>query len=569
MRKTLNINLGGLAFIIDENAFELLHTYLEALKRKFNNATEREEILNDIETRIAEMLNQKLASRKEVVGLEDVQFVTEAMGKPEDIAGEDAEEEIPSQPTTGTSNQSGTQTVHKKLFRDPDDAKIGGVISGLCHYFGISDPVWMRIAAIILVFLTSGTVILLYLLLLIVVPKASTAAEKLQMKGEPININTIEKEIKDAATRATESVHKLVNDQNFFEKVWEVFLAVIRTFGRVFGLFIIGISMLCLFALSISFFVLYAMNSSDFSEATRMLVDSHTTLVIFSIGFLLFFGAPLVALIYLGLKLMLGERSRVKWLKTALLILWLAGLVLLGTTAYKIGANFKMEGSKNETIALMQPAKGNLYVQIASFSGKKANADNDDEDDYHDINIDLDGIFVNGINLKDLQRIPVGRPKLEIVPSENDSFYIQELITSQGRNKMDAQKNAEMVNYTFSQTDSILSLSPQLYLEKGNKYRAQRIKIKLAIPEGKSLRFADNIDAWAVTAKGVSSYDDKDFNNTLWIVKKGQLKCLNEQKQEDDKQDVENQEEHEKPAHKKEHKKDKDEEKDKDNNEDF
>jgi hypothetical protein len=335
----------------------------------------------------------------------------------------------------------------------------------------------------------------------------------------------------------------------------------------VFGLLIIGISMLCLFSLTISFFVLYTMNGSGFSEATHMLVDSHTTLVLFSIGFLLFFGAPLIALIYLGLKLMLGERSRVKWLKSALLILWFAGLVLLVTTAYKIGTNFKMEGSNTETIALMQPAKGGLYVQIANSSGKKAYTDNEDEDEYHDINIDYNGIFVNGINLKDLQRIPVGRPKLEILPSENDSFYIQELITSQGRNKMDAEKNTEMVSYNFSQTDSILNLSPQLYLEKGNKYRAQRIKLKLAIPEGKTLRFADNIDTWYVTAKGVSPYDEKNFANTVWTVEKGQLKCLNAQPQTDDKQDAGNQEEHERPADKKEHKKDKDE--DTDNTQDF
>ena len=171
MRKTLNINLGGLAFIIDENAFELLHNYLEALKRKFNNEAERAEIMNDIEARIAEMLNQRLEKSKEVIGVEDVQFVTDAMGKPEDIAGEETEE---GGATTTGSTQSATTTssaatapVKKRLFRDPDDAKVGGVISGLCHYFGIADPVWMRIAALILIFFTSGTILLVYILLLV------------------------------------------------------------------------------------------------------------------------------------------------------------------------------------------------------------------------------------------------------------------------------------------------------------------------------------------------------------------------------------------------------------------
>ena len=223
MRKTLNINLGGIAFIIDENAFEFLHNYLEALKRKFNNEAERTEIINDIESRIAEMLNERLQSRKEVIAIEDVQFVTDAMGRPEDIAGEE-----PAETGNGASQNSASATttssaasapVKKRLFRDPDDAKIGGVISGLCHYFGIADPTWMRIAALVFIYFTAGTIILIYFLLLIIVPKAQTAAEKLQMKGEPININTIEKEIKEAASKAGESVNEFMHDQNIIELI--------------------------------------------------------------------------------------------------------------------------------------------------------------------------------------------------------------------------------------------------------------------------------------------------------------------------------------------------------------
>jgi len=202
MRKTLNINLGGMAFIIDENAFELLHNYLEALKRKFSNEAEREEILHDIEARIGEMLNQKLADRKEVVSVTEVQAVMEAMGKPEDIAGEESEPAaVGSSSQQPNTNTVFTAPVKKRLYRDADDAKVAGVIAGLCHYFGISDPVWVRVAAIVLIPLTSGSVILLYLLLMIIVPKAVSSAEKLEMKGEPININTIEKKIKNTMNR--------------------------------------------------------------------------------------------------------------------------------------------------------------------------------------------------------------------------------------------------------------------------------------------------------------------------------------------------------------------------------
>ena len=124
----------------------------------------------------------------------------------------------------------------RRHFRDPDDAKIGGVISGLCHYFGISDPVWIRIAAIALLFLSFFSITFLYLLLLVIIPKANTAAEKLQMKGEPVNINTIEKEIKEAAGRATDSVHRMLNEQNVFERLWGIVVSILTVLAKLFAI---------------------------------------------------------------------------------------------------------------------------------------------------------------------------------------------------------------------------------------------------------------------------------------------------------------------------------------------
>ena len=129
MKKTYNINIAGQAFIIDEEAFETLNQYLEALKKKFSNQQERDEILSDIESRIAEMLNQKLNDRKEVVGLADVNEIISTMGKPEDIVGEGADSSNSSTENNQTTFTAGNATEPKKrLFRDPDDAKIGGVI---------------------------------------------------------------------------------------------------------------------------------------------------------------------------------------------------------------------------------------------------------------------------------------------------------------------------------------------------------------------------------------------------------------------------------------------------------
>ncbi len=516
-----------MAFIIDENAFELLHNYLEALKRKFSNETERDEIMNDIEARIGELLNQKIADRKEVVSVAEVQSVMDAMGKPEDIAGEETSESAAvgsssEQPNANTSFN--TASVKKRLFRDADDAKVAGVIAGLCHYFGINDPVWMRIAAIVLIPLTSGSIILLYLLLMIIVPKALSSAEKLQMKGEPININTIEKEIKDAATRTGESVHKFIHEETFFEKLGGIVMAVIKAFLKVFVVLALFISVICLIAVFIGFVTFYFLGTSQLNDATRMVVEGSHTLTYFSFGFLLFLGVPLVAIIVAGLRVFLGNGSHTKWLKWVLLGAWVIGIFLLTITGVKTIRNFKDSGSKKEQVVLMQPANGTLLVQLTDSTGKKVNKT--DEEEIESFNVNEEGVVVNGVNLKDMERIPVAKPDLEIMPSENDSFYMQEIISAQGRNKADANKNAEATTYSFNQTDTILNLNPRLYIGKNGKYRAQSMKIRIAIPEGKKIRFADNIDLWHAIVKGDNNFDDTYFANTTWTVEGGKVKCL-------------------------------------------
>ena len=528
MRKTLNINLGGIAFIIDENAFEILHNYLEALKRKFNNEAERAEIMNDIESRIAELLNQRLDKSKEVIGLEDVQFVTDAMGKPEDIAGDENEETgntTTTQSTTSATSSVTGEPVKKRLFRDPDDTKVGGVISGLCHYFGINDPVWMRIAALILIFPTSGIIILVYFLLVVIVPKAQTAAEKLQMKGEPVNINTIEKEIKEAASRAGESVHTFVKEQNIFERLWDAVLSMGRVLLKIFGIVIIMTAMSLLIAVAGCFVAFYVMGSTQYNAASHMLVDSGSLIRMFGFGALLFLGTPLLAFIYLGLKILLGQRSRMRWLKVVLLVGWLIGLTLLFISGARMGTNFRTTATQTKDAILMQPKNGTLYVQLTDSNGRKLTKEWEDYS-HSSFNIFPGEIIINGADFNDMDRIPLGKPGLQLMASENDSFYVQEVLTAHGRNKNEALANSEMIVYSYSQTDSVLNLPLDYYIAKTSKWRIQQLKIRIAIPKGKQIKFADNIDLWPATVKGDANYDDTYFNNTTWTVEDGKVKCI-------------------------------------------
>ena len=189
MNKTVNINLGGMFFHIDEDAYQKMTRYFDAIKRSLCNSSGHDEIIKDIEMRVSELLNEKQISDKHVIGLKDVDEVIAVMGQPEDYIIEDD--------TTASSTYNNTDNRRtKKLYRDKEKGMIGGVSSGLGYYFGI-DAVWIRIVLILLVFAGFGTGILAYIILWIVTPEAITTSEKLEMTGEPVTISNIEKKVRE------------------------------------------------------------------------------------------------------------------------------------------------------------------------------------------------------------------------------------------------------------------------------------------------------------------------------------------------------------------------------------
>jgi phage shock protein PspC (stress-responsive transcriptional regulator) len=203
MNKTININLGGIFFHIDEVAYQKLKRYLDAIRRSLSDDPQgRDEIINDIELRIGELLSDRITNERQVINENDIEEITKIMGKPEDYLVD--EEIFDDEPKPRKS------TTSKKLFRDGDDKFLGGVCSGLAHYVGI-DVIWMRIIWLVLLF-GFGIGFLLYPLLWILIPQAETTAEKLQMKGEPVNIDNIERKIREEFSNVTSKVKDGVND---------------------------------------------------------------------------------------------------------------------------------------------------------------------------------------------------------------------------------------------------------------------------------------------------------------------------------------------------------------------
>jgi len=192
MKITVSINLGGYSFNIDEDAYSELKHYLKNLELHFAGEESSSEILSDIETRMAELFRIKINSYKQVINIEDVRQAISILGTPEDIS----DKEGPS------SRDKFASPGYHRMYRDTDHRIIGGVCSGMAAYWDI-DPVIVRIIFVALA-LGGGLGVLVYLILYIVIPEAKTTAQKIEMKGNPVNIHNI----KDSVKKEFDSVRK-------------------------------------------------------------------------------------------------------------------------------------------------------------------------------------------------------------------------------------------------------------------------------------------------------------------------------------------------------------------------
>ena len=195
MKKNITINLFGALYNIDEDAYELLVRYQEDMKRYFAKQEDGEEIADDIEHRVAELMAELKASGVEAVTIEHIEAIIRRIGSPEQLDG--AEEDSDALPQT--------EEPRKKLYRNPDDKKIAGVLSGLAAYFGV-DTMALRILAILLVFVTQGVCLLIYLFCWLIIPEAKTPEDKLLMRGKPVNMENLREEILNGAGKVEDFV---------------------------------------------------------------------------------------------------------------------------------------------------------------------------------------------------------------------------------------------------------------------------------------------------------------------------------------------------------------------------
>jgi phage shock protein PspC (stress-responsive transcriptional regulator) len=194
MKITVSINLGGYSFNIDEDAYGELKRYLRELELHFAEEESSSEILSDIEARMSELFRAKLTSYKQVITIEDVRHAISVLGRPEDFSEEGS----------NSGKQKFSSPGYHRMYRDPDRRIIGGVCAGIGAYWSL-DPWIVRIIFTALI-LAGGLGIIIYLILYVVIPEAKTTSQKIEMKGDPVNIKNITDAVRDEFERVRKNM---------------------------------------------------------------------------------------------------------------------------------------------------------------------------------------------------------------------------------------------------------------------------------------------------------------------------------------------------------------------------
>lgn len=410
---------------------------MEAVKRSFAGTQGGDEIMADIEARIAELFTEKMQHDRQVISVKEVDAVIAVMGQPEDYR---VDEEIFDDAPKSTQRPK----TGKQLFRDTDNKYIGGVSSGLGHFLGI-DAIWVRLLWVILAFASGGSFIFVYILFWIIVPEAATTAQKLAMRGEPINISNIGKKVKEGFEEVEDRVKNVDYDKvgakvkssskTFFDTLGDIIMLLFKIFAKFVGVLLIiiaGTSLISLFVTLVTF------GSVDFiiGPWSDFFAYSNTTgTPIWLIAVMTFFavGIPLFFLFLLGLKILITNLKSIGSIaKFTLFGLWIiatVGLIYVGLRQFSETA---FSGSISETTVLNHSVVDTLHVKLAA---------NTLQDERYYQHTKYDFVKVDGTKKLYMQNI-----RLNIIPTEDSIASIKIQKYADGNDFDNARERAQKWN---------------------------------------------------------------------------------------------------------------------------
>lgn len=357
MKKNITINLCGRLFQIDEDAYELLQQYIESLRQSFGHEEGCEEIVNDIEARIAELFAELKQQGIEAITIEHVKDIITRIGKPEELKGEEETNDSENGGHKYDSFQTAAQgikdsfrarTAGKRLYRNPNDKMVAGVLSGIATYTG-SDVTWWRIGFLLLVlgsnfflapilhlfhlgffFHVNLAFILFYIVLAIVLPKAETPRQVLEMEGKDVTPQNL-------ADVVIEDKEPVQRRRGCLGSVFSVIFSILAAFFVAIAAVVGVVLLICLLLIIVSLVIIFTVPSVGMTlpfDLERLdlpiLLDVQPWIVIvFIVGLILALTIPLYAICHMlfskaGKVQPMGVGQRILWI-----VLWVASLCCL------------------------------------------------------------------------------------------------------------------------------------------------------------------------------------------------------------------------------------------------
>jgi phage shock protein PspC (stress-responsive transcriptional regulator) len=585
MKQVININFQGRVIPIETTAFEILKNYTDSLSRHFANEEGKEEIINDIESRIGELFQQRLTKGATCITDDDINAIINSIGRPEDFEPLDDEQPKASSSSSSSQQQStasmptGSKRLYrnendkvlggvcsglanyfnidvviariifvvllfsgvgfltyiimwiavpstasaqiggtrKKLFRDPDEKLIAGVCSGIGNYFGINP--WIPRALFLLPFLSflsrwghwggfwdfgdvirftfSPTSLIVYIILWIVIPEAFTTSEKLEMKGEKVDINSIKNSVmeemkgvskkassfgKEASTVINEKAKSVTSDvQQFTRRSSGGIGNVIAMIAKIFAYFIIGC--VC-FAFVMALIGLGVFSIGVFPLKDYILKGSWQNFYAWG-TLVLFIAVPIIAIITWLIRKLARMRNNSKILRLTFGSLWTVGWVCIIMLITSVTRDFRTTNRPEEhAVAITNPQVNKMVVTSSLPFTKKYYGRNWIRFEPFENLIDEDTAYVRNVFV-------------EIAKSPNDSFQVTMKRTARGYNRTEANNLANLIKFDVTQKDSILLLEKGIAINKIDKFRNQMVIITVYVPVGKQIRVNKGI-GWPV-----------------------------------------------------------------------
>ncbi|MFZ9717826.1 MAG: PspC domain-containing protein [Chitinophagaceae bacterium] len=555
MKKVISINFKGRVIPIEEDAFEILQRYIESLRQYFSKEEGRDEIINDIEDRIAELFSEALKKGATCITEANTNQIISNMGRVEDFEGEASETEASAEANhtknaepRGNIKRSANDKVlggvcaglahylkidptilriifavvtfggfgigvvvyivlwavlpeqllppniKKRVFRDPEHKVIGGVAAGIAAYFNIA--VWIpRIIFLLPAVLSvfggeifavglGGTMFITYIVLWIVLPVAKSGLDKLQMRGEKIDLHTISSNVKEEMESLKGRAEKIGEDikqsaSQFTAQTTPVAQQIGNAIGILFKGFFLFIGGVFVLALLITLFSLLFAGVGIFPLKDFLFESGIENVSAW--GTLLFFLlVPAISLLVWLIRKIVSAKSN-PYLSYTFGVLWLIGWVSVCLLATLMVKNFSYEATVEKTIDMKSDFNTPLVISVNEdplrYSGT-----------YWWLQSNAEGWDINEDSLK------YANIKVVFERATDSVFKASVVRCSFGANKKEAENRAEKIQFSAYQEANNLYLGNAISLSKHEKFRAQQVLVVVQVPVGKKVRIDESVE---------------------------------------------------------------------------